>query len=155
MRPFRGRFFRPRGIAEEGRISGFWGDLRGAFGLVRPHARARTSREFVPFLAFPLFRHSRYSVATTRKTPRRHLLRLTASCVIRLPRAMMSRDGGAQKRDGSRRRSVRGACVISRKELDNTLFWEYIYPAMQNRVSRMACLGPTEWGFRRLFFGLA
>ena len=29
MRPFRGRFFRPRGIFEEGRISGFWGDLAG------------------------------------------------------------------------------------------------------------------------------
>ena len=29
MRPFRGRFFRPHGIAEEGRISGFWGDLTG------------------------------------------------------------------------------------------------------------------------------
>ena len=29
MRPFRGRFFRPHGIAEEGRISGFWGDLAG------------------------------------------------------------------------------------------------------------------------------
>ena len=29
MRPFRGRFFRPRGIFEKGRISGFWGDLAG------------------------------------------------------------------------------------------------------------------------------
>ena len=29
MRPFRGRFFRPCGIFEEGRISGFWGDLAG------------------------------------------------------------------------------------------------------------------------------
>ena len=29
MRPFRGRFFRPRGIFEEGRISRFWGDLAG------------------------------------------------------------------------------------------------------------------------------
>ena len=29
MRSFRGRFFRPRGIAEEGRISRFWGDLAG------------------------------------------------------------------------------------------------------------------------------
>ena len=29
MRPFRGRFFRPHGIAEEGRILGFWGDLWG------------------------------------------------------------------------------------------------------------------------------
>lgn len=29
MRSFRGRFFRPCGIFEEGRISGFWGDLRG------------------------------------------------------------------------------------------------------------------------------
>jgi len=29
MRPFRGRFFRPHGIAEEGRISRFWGDLAG------------------------------------------------------------------------------------------------------------------------------
>ena len=26
---FSGRFFRPRGIFEEGRISRFWGDLRG------------------------------------------------------------------------------------------------------------------------------
>ncbi len=29
MRPFRGRFFRLHGIAEEGRISGVWGDLAG------------------------------------------------------------------------------------------------------------------------------
>ena len=29
MRPFRGRFFRPRGIFEKGRISGFLGDLTG------------------------------------------------------------------------------------------------------------------------------
>ena len=29
MRSFRGRFFRPCGIFEEGRISGFWGDVRG------------------------------------------------------------------------------------------------------------------------------
>ena len=56
MRPFRGRFFRPHGIFEEGRISRFWGDLRGLCGLVRPHARACLSREFGPFLAFPLFR---------------------------------------------------------------------------------------------------
>ena len=56
MRPFRGRFFRPRGIFEEGRNFAFWGDLRGAFGLVRPHVRASTSRETGGFLAFPLFR---------------------------------------------------------------------------------------------------
>ena len=55
MRPFRGRFFRPRGIFEEGRISRFWGDLRGAFDQARPHARAFLSRETGPFLAFPLF----------------------------------------------------------------------------------------------------
>ena len=55
MRPFRGRFFRPRGIFEEGRISGFWGDLRGLCDLVRPHARACLSREKLAFLAFPLF----------------------------------------------------------------------------------------------------
>ena len=29
MRSFRGRFFRPCGIFEEGRISRFWGDLAG------------------------------------------------------------------------------------------------------------------------------
>ena len=56
MQPFRGRFFRPRGIAEKGRISGFWGDLWGAFDLVRPHVRACLSRETGPFVAFPLFR---------------------------------------------------------------------------------------------------
>ena len=55
MRPFRGRFFRPRGIFEEGRISRFGGDLWGLCGLARPHTRARTSREFGPFPAFPLF----------------------------------------------------------------------------------------------------
>ena len=56
MRPFRGRFFRPPLIFEEGRISGFWGDLRGLYALVRPHARAFLSRETGPFVAFPLFR---------------------------------------------------------------------------------------------------
>ena len=53
MRSFRGRFFRPCGIFEEGRISGFWGDLRGAFDQARPHARAFLSRETGPFVAFP------------------------------------------------------------------------------------------------------
>ena len=55
MRPFRGRFFRPRGIFEEGRISGFWGDLRGFAG----------SRDLIPALArraklgrFSRFRYS-------------------------------------------------------------------------------------------------
>ena len=38
MRPFRGRFFRPRGIFEEGRISRFWGDLTGF----------ATSRDLIP-----------------------------------------------------------------------------------------------------------
>jgi len=41
MRPFRGRFFRPRGIAEEGRISRFWGDLAGF----------AASRDLMPALA--------------------------------------------------------------------------------------------------------
>ena len=85
------------------------GRFEGLCGLARPHVRARTSREFGPFLAFPLFRRSRCPVPTTRKTPRSHLLRLTASCVIRLPRSAPSRGGGAQKRDGSRRSSWRGA----------------------------------------------
>ena len=53
---FSGRFFRPRAIFEEGRISGFWGDLWGAFDQARPHIRACTSRETGPFVAFPLFR---------------------------------------------------------------------------------------------------
>ena len=106
MRPFRGRFFRPRGIFEEGRISGFWGDLRGAFDQARPHARAFLSRETGPFPAFPLFRRSRYGVPTTRKTPRSHLLRLTAFCAILLPRPTLSRGGDAQKRDGLRRSSA-------------------------------------------------
>ena len=56
MRPFRGRFFRPRGIFEEGRNFAFWRDLRGPCGLVRPHAHACLSRETGAFLAFPLFR---------------------------------------------------------------------------------------------------
>ena len=55
MRSFRGRFFRPSGIFEEGRISRFWGDLRGAFDQARPHALAFLSRETGPFVAFPLF----------------------------------------------------------------------------------------------------
>ena len=55
MRSFRGQFFRPCGIFEEGRISGFWGDLWGPCGLVRPRARACLSRETGAFLAFPLF----------------------------------------------------------------------------------------------------
>ena len=56
MRPFRGRFFRPRGIFEEGRISGFWGDLAGFAASRDLITRARTSRETGGFLAFPLFR---------------------------------------------------------------------------------------------------
>ena len=32
------------------------GRFEGLYGLARPHTRARTSREFGPFLAFPLFR---------------------------------------------------------------------------------------------------
>ena len=43
MRPFRGRFFRPRGIFEEGRISRFWGDLRG-FAASRDLIPARERR---------------------------------------------------------------------------------------------------------------
>ena len=42
-------------IFEEGRNFAFWGDLRGLCGLVRPHARARLSRDFGPFLVFSLF----------------------------------------------------------------------------------------------------
>ena len=104
---FRGRFFRPCGIFEEGRNFAFWGNLRGACGLVRPHARALTSREFGPFLAFPLFRRIHCPVPTTRKTPRRHLLRLMASGAIRLPRMALSRGGDAQKCDRLRRSSWR------------------------------------------------
>ena len=55
MQPFRGRFFRPRGIFEEGRISRFWGDLRGF----------AASRDLIPALAcranlgrFSRFRYS-------------------------------------------------------------------------------------------------
>ena len=51
MRPFRGRFFRPRGIFEEGRISRFWGNLAGfaaSFDLMsaleRRAKQARLSR---------------------------------------------------------------------------------------------------------------
>ena len=55
MRPFRGRFFRPHGIAEEGRISGFWGDLAGfaaSFDLMPAlPRRANLGR-------FPRFRYS-------------------------------------------------------------------------------------------------
>ena len=43
MRPFRGRFFRPCGIFEEGRISGFWGDLTG-FAASRDLIPARERR---------------------------------------------------------------------------------------------------------------
>ncbi len=85
---FSGRFFRPCGIFEEGRISGFWGDLRGAFDQARPHARAFLSRETGPFLAFPLFRRSRCLVPTTRKTPRSLLLRSIASGVLKDSRRM-------------------------------------------------------------------
>ena len=106
MRPFRGRFFRPRGIFEEGRISGFWGDLWGAFSLARPHARAFLSRETGPFLAFPLFRRSRCPLPTTRNISPGYLLRLTTSGVARLSCFALSRGGGAQKRDGLRRSSA-------------------------------------------------
>ena len=43
MRPFRGRFFRPHGIAEKGRISRFWGDLAG-FAASRDLIPARERR---------------------------------------------------------------------------------------------------------------
>ena len=43
MRPFRGRFFRPRGIFEEGRISRFGGDLWG-FAASRDLIPARERR---------------------------------------------------------------------------------------------------------------
>ena len=56
MRPFRGRFFRPRGIFEEGRISRFWGDLAGfaASCDLIPALACRAKQGGI--LAFPLFR---------------------------------------------------------------------------------------------------
>ena len=68
MRPFRGRFFRPRGIAEEGRISRFWGDLTGF----------AASRDLISALAcrakqgrFSRFRYSGAAAVLSRR-PERH-----------------------------------------------------------------------------------
>ena len=68
MRPFRGRFFRPRGIAEEGRISRFWGDLAG-FAASRDLIPARERR--ANLARFPRFRYSGAAVMASRR-PERH-----------------------------------------------------------------------------------
>ena len=68
MRPFRGRFFRPHGIAEEGRISGFWGDLAGFAAssdlMPVPVRRAKQGR-------FSRFRYSGAAAVLSRR-PERH-----------------------------------------------------------------------------------
>ena len=59
MRPFRGRFFRPRGIFEEGRISRFWGDLTGfvpSFDLMLALACRAKNWRFSRFRYFYVFR---------------------------------------------------------------------------------------------------
>ena len=86
-----------------------FGVLRRFAGGFQPratHVRACASREFGPFLAFPLFRRNRYSVPTTRKTPRSHHQRMAESGVTIEPRAKPSRDGDAQKHGEMRRSSV-------------------------------------------------
>ena len=68
MRPFRGRFFRPRGIFEKGRNFAFWGDLAGfaassdlMSALACRAKQARLSR----------FRYSG-TAATASRRPERH-----------------------------------------------------------------------------------
>ena len=56
MRPFRGRFFRPRGIAEEGRNFAFWGDLAGfapSFDLMSAFVRRAKQGRYSRFRYFP------------------------------------------------------------------------------------------------------
>ena len=85
---FSSSVFSGHGIFEESRNFAFWGDLRRPFDLLRPHVRAYLSRETGAFLAFPLFRHRRQMVPTTRNIPRSHLLRLTGSGVLKDSRRM-------------------------------------------------------------------
>lgn len=68
MRPFRGRFFRPRGIFEEGRISRFWGDLAG-FASSRDlmSALARRAKQ----ARFSRFRYSGAAAVLSRRPERR------------------------------------------------------------------------------------